>query len=165
MICRLGFVTLMLCGTLLAGCYRPGIAEVELNTVKARNGDVADACLDTRITSEYSGYIDFSALPSFTKADFDAIAPDFEDWADGGKDGIGKRFYDNHSYEAAGQKLAPMRRCWNDGDPRNNGLRRYRLSLVGTTGEGQGVSYWLYFDDDLMVYAEGWTRPYTSGNF
>lgn len=157
----------LLGGTLLAaGCYAPAyISEVETTSVTARNGDVAELCLDTRVTPDYGDYIHFDALPDLTKASFEALAPEFREWSDGGKVGIGKYFYDNTDSELKVEKFAPMRRCWTDGDPRESGLQRHYFSFVGDTGEVDGVMYHLYFDGERMVYAEGWTEPYSSWQF
>lgn len=132
----------------LTGCYGPTIEGVEPKPVAALNGDTADVCLDPRVTPATRGYIDFSNLPDLTKATLENEQPNAE--------GLSLWLRDNHTYEAVGQKLAPMRRCWNDGDPRDNGLYRYGLSLSGDKREGSYMNYWVYFDGDRMVYAEGW---------
>ena len=129
---------------------------IEHGEDKAANGDIIKTCLDKDLNSDLPGYLDISALPDLTREGFASLAQTQEEarripgpWV---------AFRDDHRYEPVGHHPSPVRKCWENGDPRKNGLYRYRFGSTADPKYPERALYQVYFKGERAVYVEGWVH-------
>ena len=134
--------------------------NIQHGVAKAANGEDIKTCFDVEITSDLPGYLDFGKLPDLTREGFASLAQTQEEARQ--TPGNWVVFRDNHKYEPVGHHPSPVRRCWENGDPRKNGLYRYRFGSTADPKYPERALYQVYFDGDKAVYVEGYVHKQTN---
>ena len=143
----------------LAACSTK-IEDMQRGEITVRSGEVIQTCLDPRLEPGVRSYVDIAALTDLSKASFRELGQPYDEWREMTDDParrhlpepVAVSFADSQKYHSMQSSM--VRDCWDDGDPRENGLQRYRLALI--EGGGQFAHYNVYFSGERAVYIEGY---------
>ena len=133
---------------------------IEHGVAKAANGEKIKTCFDKEMMSDLPGHLNIAALPSLTRAGFASLAQTQEEARK--TPGPWVIFRDNHNGNPVGHHPSPVRKCWKNGDPRKNGLYRYKFGSTSYPEAPRTALYSVYFDGDKAVYVEGWVHKQTN---